>query len=376
MEDRTNKSSEDRAYVNRALEAVIRIGLVALLVIFCFLIVKAFIPPVLWGVIIAIGIFPLHQKLSLGLGQREKLAAVVLSLCGLALLVVPAVLLFGSAMDGIHFLSNGLKEGTLRVPPPSEKVAGWPVIGKPLNDFWTLAAVNIEAALEKLAPYLKTYGPKVLAAGAGIGLALIQSIISIMIAGVFLVNAPAGKRVALAVFTRLAGERGEEFTELSGGTIRSVVQGVLGVAVIQSVLAGIGLVAVGVPAAGLWALIVLFLAVVQLPPLLILGPIIFYVFSVRETTPAVAFMVWSILVSMSDTFLKPLFLGRGVKVPMLVILLGAIGGMMAYGIIGLFIGPVFLAIGYKLFLSWVAGETTGTWPSGPGEAEVGGWPED
>ena len=158
---------------------------------------------------------------------------------------------------------------------------------------------------------------------------------------------------ATAIFRRLAGEQGEEFADLSGATIRSVVQGVLGIAIIQSVLAGIGLIAVEVPAAGLWALIVLFLAVIQLPPLLVLGPIIFYVFSVTETTPAVLFMIWSILVSVSDTFLKPLLLGRGVEVPMLVILLGAIGGMMLSGLIGLFVGSVVLSLGYKVFQAWL-----------------------
>ncbi len=376
MKDKTGASSEDRVFVNRAVEAAIRIGLVALLVFFCFLIVKVFIPPVLWGVIIAIGLFPLHLKLARALGQREGLAAVVLTLCAFALLVLPIMLISGSAIDGFHSLSAGLKEGTLKVPPPSEKVAGWPVIGKPLYDFWTLAAVNIGAALTKLEPYLKSYGPKVLSAGAGVAFAVLESIIAIIIAGVFLSNAAAGKRVVLAIFTRLAGDKGEEFTELSRATVQSVVQGVLGVAFIQAVLAGIGLFAVGIPAAGLWALAVLFLAVVQLPPLLVLGPIIFYVFSVRETTPAVVFTVWSILVSMSDSFLKPLFLGRGVKVPMLVILLGAIGGMMAYGIIGLFVGPVFLAIGYTLFLAWVQGESEATLPPGPGETAVGAWPEE
>ena len=125
------------------------------------------------------------------------------------------------------------------------------------------------------------------------------------------------------------------------------------VTIIQSVLAGIGLMAADVPAAGLWALIVLFLAVIQLPPLLILGPIIIYVFSTADTTPAVIFMIWSILVSMSDAFMKPLFLGRGVDVPMLVILLGAIGGMLLSGLIGLFVGSVVLSLGYKVLQAWL-----------------------
>ena len=156
-----------------------------------------------------------------------------------------------------------------------------------------------------------------------------------------------------ALARRLMGNRGEEFTMLASKTVRSVAQGVLGVALIQSLLAGVGLLAAGVPGAGLWALIVLLLAIVQLPPILILAPIILYVFSVSSTTVAVIFMIWSILVSMSDAFLKPLLLGRGVEVPMLIILIGAIGGMIHSGIIGLFVGAVVLALGYELFRAWL-----------------------
>jgi predicted PurR-regulated permease PerM len=135
--------------------------------------------------------------------------------------------------------------------------------------------------------------------------------------------------------------------------VRSVAQGVVGIAVIQALLAGMGLLAIGMPAAGLWALLVLILAVVQLPPLLVLGPIIVYVFSYADTLPAIIFTVWSLLVSASDGILKPMLLGRGVAVPMLVILIGAIGGMLLSGIIGLFVGAVILALGYKLFIAWL-----------------------
>jgi len=349
----TSQTSDDKVFMNRVLEAAIRIGLVVLLVTWCFLIIQAFIAPVLWGIVIAVGIYPFYQKVVKALGDREKLAATLLTLFAVTLLIIPTVLLTDSTVGSIQGLSKNLEEGTLAVSPPPETVATWPVIGKPLDDIWRLASDNIEAAIKKIEPQLKKYGPKLLSAVAGIALAIMQFLISIVIAGVLLANAESGKSAAHAIFTRLAGERGEEFANLSGATIRSVVQGVLGVAIIQSVLAGMGLIVVDVPAAGLWALIVLFLAVIQLPPLLILGPIIIYVFSTADTTSAVIFMIWSILVSISDTFLKPLFLGRGVDVPMLVILLGAIGGLMSSGLLGLFVGPVVLSLGYKVFQAWL-----------------------
>jgi predicted PurR-regulated permease PerM len=127
------------------------------------------------------------------------------------------------------------------------------------------------------------------------------------------------------------------------------------VALIQGFMAGVGLFAVGVPAAGLWTGAVIIVAVAQIPTLVVLGPIIIYVFSVQDsTTVAVLFTIWCLLVGLSDNFLKPLFLGRGVRVPMLVILIGAIGGMIAFGILGLFLGAVILAMGYEIFRAWLA----------------------
>jgi predicted PurR-regulated permease PerM len=359
----TSQTSDDKVFMNRVLEAAIRIGLVVLLVTWCFLIIQAFIAPVLWGIVIAVGIYPFYQKVAVALGNREKLAATLLTLIAIAFLIIPTVLLTDSTVGGIQGVSKNLEEGTLKIPPPSENVASWPVIGKPLDDIWRLASNNIEAAIKMIEPQLKKHAPKLLSAVAGLAFGVMQFLISIIIAGALLANAESGKRATHAIFTRLVGEQGEEFTNLSGATIRSVVQGVLGVAIIQAVLAGIGLIVMDVPVAGLWALIILFLAVIQLPPLLILLPIIIYVFSIADTAPAVLFMIWSVLVSISDTFLKPLFLGRGVDVPMLVILLGAIGGMMSSGLLGLFVGPVVLALGYKVFQAWLIMDASTSQPS-------------
>jgi len=179
-------------------------------------------------------------------------------------------------------------------------------------------------------------------------------ILSIIISGILLASSSGAYHVSLKIFTRLTGDKqGQHFTDLAAATIRSVAQGVLGVAMIQTVLAAIGMYFMDVPGWGLWSILILVLAVAQLPPLLVLGPVVVYVFSVAETTPAVIFTVWSLLVSMSDGFLKPIFLGRGMETPMLVILLGAIGGMLMSGILGLFVGAIVLALGYELFMAWL-----------------------
>jgi predicted PurR-regulated permease PerM len=167
-------------------------------------------------------------------------------------------------------------------------------------------------------------------------------------------NAPGGYNITRKILSRLAGEdNGQAYTDLTKATIRSVAQGVLGVAIIQAVLAGLGMFIMDVPGWGLWTMLILVLAIAQLPPILVLGFVIVYVFSVADTTPAVIFLIYSLIVSASDGFLKPLFLGRGMETPMLVILLGAIGGMILSGIIGLFVGAIVLALGYELFMAWL-----------------------
>jgi predicted PurR-regulated permease PerM len=182
---------------------------------------------------------------------------------------------------------------------------------------------------------------------------ILQFVVSIIIAGVFLVGAERGYRTSLTFSSSLVGDGGEALTDLAVATIRSVAKGVLGVAIIQSALSAVGLVLIGVPAAGLWAFAILMLAIMQLPPLVILGPIAVWVFSVAEPMPATIFAVYALIVSASDGFLKPLFLGRGMDIPMLVILLGAIGGMIMSGIVGLFIGAIVLALGYQILMAWM-----------------------
>ena len=349
----STQSSDGKLPTQRAVEVTIRIGLLFLLAAWCFLIVKPFIIPILWGMIIAIASYPVYRWMRLKLGGRGKLAAIAFTLLALALLITPTVMLMGTVADTTQALSQDLQDGSLTIPPPPTSVEEWPLIGEELSAFWSGASENLGATLTSIAPQLKEAAGWLLSTAAGAGIGILQFVISIIIAGVILANAVGFGAFLKALARRLMGNRGEEFTMLASKTVRSVAQGVLGVALLQSLLAGVGLLAAGVPGAGLWALLVLLLAIVQLPPILILAPIILYVFSVSSTTVAVIFMIWSILVSMSDAFLKPLLLGRGVEVPMLIILVGAIGGMIHSGIIGLFVGAVVLALGYELFRAWL-----------------------
>jgi len=345
--------SSDKSLVAGALEVTIRVGVVVLLLFWCFRIAQPFIQIFLWGIIIAIAIFPGYRWLGSALGGRNKLAATLVTLLLLIILIVPSLMFAGSLVDTAQKLSAGFSKGSLSIPAPPENIKSWPAIGETLYDFWRLSSENLTAAVSKIAPHLKVFGLWLLNTAAGAGFGIVSFVIAIIISGVLLANGERGVQVARAIAVRLAGERGTELVNLSGSTVRSVARGILGVALIQSILAGLGCLVVGVPGAGLWALLVLILAVVQFPTILILGPIIIYVFYTASTVPAVLFAIWSILVGGCDSFLKPLLMGHGVDVPMLVVFIGAIGGFILNGIIGLFIGAIIFSLGFKLFQVWL-----------------------
>lgn len=346
-------TANDRLFLQNAVEAAIRIGLIAILVIWCYAIVKPFIVPIVWGIIIAVATYPLYQGLNNILNGRKGLAAFLITLAFLILLIIPSVMLAATLFDSVQFLARGFSTGSLTVPPPPESVAGWPIVGEPLTEFWSLASENLEDALHEVAPHLKVVVSWLLTTVGGTGLGMLQFIVAVIISGVLLAQSDTGKQFARAIMTRFAGKRGEQYTELSEATVRSVALGILGVAAIQAVFAGLGFIVAGVPAAGLWALLCLLLSVIQIGIVPIVLPIILYLFHTADTFTAVAFLIWSIPVGLLDNVLKPILLSRGVATPMVVIFMGAIGGFIASGIVGLFIGAVILSLGYELFMEWL-----------------------
>ena len=345
------KSSD---FTQNTIEAAVRLGLLLLLATWCFQIVTPFIVPVIWGVIIAVAIYPLFTKLKSVMGGRNKLAATVYTLITLASLITPTVMISNSIIDTSSIISERYEAGKLEIPPPNDSVKEWPLIGEKTYAVWSQSADNLEATLIKYEAETKKVAKVLFSAAAGAAGAILQFVLSIIISGILVANAAGAYDVTIKFFTRLTNsESGKSYADLSKATIRSVAQGVLGVAMIQAVLSALGMIVMDVPAWGLWTLAVLVVAIAQIPPIVILGFVCAYVFSVAETTPAVIFLVYCIVVSSSDGFLKPLFLGRGMSTPMLVILLGAIGGMIMSGIIGLFVGAIVLALGYELFMAWL-----------------------
>jgi predicted PurR-regulated permease PerM len=339
--------------VNHAVEASIHIGLLILLAATCFFILRPFIPLIAWGIIVAIAVYPGYRPLQLVLGGRNVLAAVLITVLLLALLIVPVTLLSGTLIGGIQTLAAHVRDGTSIIPPPPAGVETWPLVGIPLKSAWSLASTNITAAVKNFAPQIKAIVPGLLSASAAIGFTFLQFALSIIVAGVLLANSRGAAGVARSLANRIFGDKGPEFEQLVGSTVRSVTIGILGVALAQSVLAALGFLIAGLPGAGLWAFVFLVAALLQVGTLVLI-PAVIYMFAISSATKAVIFMVWCVIVALVDNTLKPLLLGRGVAVPIAVVFLGAIGGFVAMGLIGLFVGAIVLSVGHKLFIAWLA----------------------
>ncbi len=287
-------------------------------------------------------------------------------LLGVTLIVVPTAVLMSSLGDSVHQLINDVQENTLEIPAPREAVATWPVVGEKLYAIWSAAYTDLPALIKSLQPKIGDLAKTAVGFVAGIGAGLLQFLAAFIIAGIIMAFGRAGSRASLAIFERVAGAaRGAEFTKLSTATIRAVAQGVIGVAFIQAILVGLCLLLAGIPFAGVLAMIVLVLGIAQVPALIITLPAIGYIWWTGDygTVEAIIYSVLIFVAGMADNVLKPLMLGRGVDAPMPIILIGALGGMAAAGILGMFVGATLLALGYQIFMGWVAAR---------GEAEAPG----
>jgi predicted PurR-regulated permease PerM len=344
----------EKDYLGKSLDVAIRLSLIALILLSSFRIFGPFLPTLVWGSVVAVALYPVFLKLQSWVGGKTRLAGTLFIVITLAMILVPTFLLGDSLLDGTVGIVRGAADGTLNIPPPTDQVLEWPIIGEKLHELWSSAHVDLQSTIAKLQPQIGKFGQAIVAGVSDLGKALILTLLAIIIAGILMMSADKMGAASYVVARRIGGESGPGMVDTAIGTIRSVVKGVILVALIQGLLAAIGLAIAGVPAVGLWAALVVVVAIIQLPPILILGPIAAWVFASNDSTGiAIFFLIWSIVVSASDGFLKPLLLGRGVQVPMLVILIGAIGGMLSAGVMGLFIGPVILAIAWELTMMWV-----------------------
>lgn len=343
----------------RLMEVLIRFGVLTALIVLCWQVFQPFLTLMVWSLILAVAIYPLHQIIARKLGGRQGMASTLIVVLCAVVIITPAAFLMNSFGDSVRGVVDGVRNNTLEIPVPKDSVKKWPVIGEKLHGYWTHAHDDLPGFVQSMQPKVGELAKRALAAVASIGLALLMFIAAIIIAGIIMAHGEAGAATSLAIFTRLGGPaRGEKFVKLSTGTIRAVAQGVLGVAFIQAVIIGIALLIAGVPWAGLLAGIALVLAIAQVPTLVVTLPAIAYLWmgGHHGTASASIYTVVLLIAGVIDNVLKPLMLGRGVDAPMPVILLGALGGMAADGILGMFVGATLLALGYQLFMGWVASE--------------------
>jgi len=337
-------------------QLVIRLGLLALVILWTFLIIRPFVPILTWSAVLAVAFHPVFSWLAKRLGGSPKTAAVLLTLVMLGIVIGPATWLGLSAVEGIKDLASQLGTGELVLQAAPEPIKTWPLIGPQLYDLWNEAYANIRAVLRELAPYLKPFAGMMLSFAGNAGLGMLEFLVSVLVAGFFF---PYGPQLVAAIrgfLFRIVPEQSEHFLELAGATIRAVAQGVIGVAIVQALLAGIGFKLAGVPGAGLLAVIVLLLSIVQIGAFLVLAPVVIWIWIDNDVTAAVLFTAFFVLVGLLDNILKPFVMGRGLTTPTLVILIGVIGGTLAHGIIGLFIGPIILSVAWELAAAWIRTE--------------------
>ncbi|UKJ06799.1 AI-2E family transporter [Solitalea lacus] len=344
-----NNSSLEKKVIDLSLKLI----LILILVAWCAMIILPFITLVLWAVILAITIYPMYKHLLKLLNGKKAFASTAVTIILLCILLIPAILMIGAIVDEAKELKTAFVNKTLVVPPPNPKVAEWPLVGKEIYKAWSSLSTNLESAIVTYHDQILEVGQKIVGAMRSVFSNIMMFTFSIIIAGIFLAYSDESEKSTNAFAKRLVGSKGDEFNKLVIQTIRNVSKGILGVAFIQFVIMGACFMLAGVPLAGLWAILVFLIALIQLPGAIVAIPVIIYIYSVKEPVPATIWAIIILLCGLSDNVLKPLLMGKGAPVPMIVIFLGAIGGFMLSGFIGLFTGAVVLSLGYKLSGIWI-----------------------
>lgn len=334
----------------------LRLVALGLIIYWTLVLLRPFLGIALWSIVFTVALYPVFRYLTGILHGRQKLAAAMITLTCLLIILGPASWLGLSLVESVHSLVERFGNGDLAVPAPSETVKAWPLIGDDVYQFWQLASTNLRELLAEIAPQLKPLSSRLLRAAGSVGLNLLKFIVAVVISGFLFIPGRDLAVAAKTMLSRVATKRGEEFVDLAGATIRNVSRGVIGIAFVQALLAGIGLLVVKVPAAGLLSFLAFLLGILQIGPSIILIPALVWVWFVHDTVTAVIFTLYILPVSLLDNVLRPIVMAQGLNTPMLVILLGVIGGTIAHGLIGLFIGPIILSIAWQLLVAWTREE--------------------
>ncbi len=344
---------ENERDMKQIVELSVKVGTVILLLLLCLKVITPIFLIVLWGAIIAVGTFPAYERVNKALKNKRKLSAVIVTLSIYLIIILPLTFFVISIGQNAENISNWLTSGGFKVPPANEKIINIPIVGQNIYDLWELGNTNIKGLISILLPHTKGLATGIVPFVTKLLFGLSKIVISVMVAGIFFVFGETAKVVSDNVSRVLIGDYIKDFTKLSVVTIRSVVQGIIGVGVIQGIAAGVGLRLANVPGAGILTLLTVFVCVVQMPPMLILVPVAIYLFYKSTLTVAIIFSIWVLIITFGDTPLRALMFGRGTEVPSVVIFIGTIGGALNWGILGLFIGAIIAALGYKFITTLI-----------------------
>ncbi len=336
-------------------ELIAKLFLFGLLVFWSAVLIRPFLPIVLWSLILTVTLYPVFAWVARVLGGRRRSAAAIVTVLSLLVFTGPVIWLGLSMIEGFGTLSQRLNAGAITIPPPSDEIRTWPLIGERLYYFWDLASTNLKGALTEALPYLKPLRSiaRRMAESAATGIPIF--LVSLIIMGFLFSPAPSLAETIRKLSHRILPARGQEFVKLAGATIRNVSQGVIGIAFLQAMLSGFGFVIAGIPGSGLLSLAVLIFGILQFSGIVLISVII-WSWTAMPATAALAFTAYMVPVSLIDNILRPIVIAHGLKTPMLVILTGVFGGAVVHGIIGLFIGPIVLAVTWELIVAWVKHE--------------------
>jgi predicted PurR-regulated permease PerM len=333
------------------IDLVIRVGLLALLAYWALAIIAPFFTIMVWSAILTVALFPAFRWLEHWVNSPKLAATLLTFLCMLVILAPVAWLGFG-LFNGFELVAKNLDAG-VSIPLPPESIKHWPIVGVQIYRLWARAVTDISSQLAELAPALKPLAAWLVQMAANVLVGLLKFLLSIIVAGFLFCPGPKLVEVLTQLIERILRPRGTEMVELAGATIRNVSRGVIGVALLQSFLAGVGFFAAGVPGAGILAFASLVLGILQIGPAVLFLPVIIWSWLSQETMNAFLFTVYMTPVGLIDNILRPILMARGLSTPMLVIIIGVLGGTIAYGIIGLFVGPIVLSVAWELGLAWM-----------------------
>ena len=349
---------------------VLAVACLAGLVGVSFWILRPFLGATIWAAMLVVATWPLFRRLERVLGARRGLAVTLMTGALMLLLVVPMWAAIDTLADNSGRIAGWAKAlAEQGLPPPPDFVARIPFVGEKISASWAeLAAAGPESLVGRLAPYAAGVGKWVVAEAGSVGFVFVQFLLVVALSAVMYANGEVAAAKVRRLGRRLAGDRGENSVILAGQAIRGVAMGVGVTAIVQTTLGGIGLAVAGVPFAGFLAALMLMFCIAQLGPGLILFPAVAWLYWSGDSTWATALLVWSLFVTTLDNFLRPFLIKQGADLPLLLIFAGVIGGMLGFGLIGLFIGPVVLAVTYTLLEAWIAdalGEADDAGTSGP-----------